>query len=93
MSTAPEQAPTSAGGNRWLILAGGVLVQLGGQFAARAGAGQQAAPDAIDVFADDGVVDVVGGLAQFGQLLEVVFAQPVPAQDGFDVRFSHGEPP
>lgn len=28
MSTAPEQAPTSAGGNRWLILAGGVLVQL-----------------------------------------------------------------
>ena len=28
MSTATEQAPTSAGGNRWLILAGGVLVQL-----------------------------------------------------------------
>ena len=28
MSTATAQAPTSTGGNRWLILAGGVLVQL-----------------------------------------------------------------
>lgn len=28
MSTASEQSPTTTGGNRWLILAGGVLVQL-----------------------------------------------------------------
>ena len=38
---------------------GVALVQLGRQLAARAGAVQQRAPQAVDVFADDGVVDVV----------------------------------